>query len=135
MRGCRRHLTPPFDLGPLLLGKVDLGGKGRCLSAASMAFAIFLLSEKRSVSEGGLLSKMLMDKKSYNFAISWRMASVSLLKMPAASFAPVYESFLIWEFQAATSWGTSSLHVLSSSNSFWEARSKGGRGVLHAELI
>jgi hypothetical protein len=54
-------LPPPLDLEPLLLGKVGLGGKGRCLSAAFMALAIFLSSEKRSVCEGELVSKMLQD--------------------------------------------------------------------------
>jgi hypothetical protein len=101
-----------------------------------MALAIFLSSKKRSVSEGELLSKMLlMGERSKGFAISWLMASVSLLKMPAASFEPMSEAILIWEFQAATSWRMSSLHALSSSSSSWETLSKGGRRALHAELI
>jgi hypothetical protein len=62
------------------------------------------------------------------------MASVTLLKMPAASFASTFEAILILEFHDATSWQMPSLQAWSSSNSSWEALSKGGR-VLHAELI
>jgi hypothetical protein len=55
---------------------------------------------------------------------SWQMASVSLLKMPAAIFAPMSEAFFIWDFQAATSWRTSSFHLLSSSMSSYSLAHK-----------
>jgi hypothetical protein len=65
----------------------------------------------------------------------WRMDSISLLTMPAAIFAPTSEAFLIWDFQAATSWQMSKNILLISSMSSWKAPYKGGRGALQAELI
>jgi hypothetical protein len=136
MRRCQRHLTPSHRLGTTTSGE---GGFGtvRLMSVSGIrGLCDLLIIGKEERLGGGLLSKfLLIDERSYDFAISWQMASVSLLKMPDASFAPMSEAFLIWDFQAATSWRTTSLHALSSSNSSWEAPSKGGRGVLHAELI
>jgi hypothetical protein len=76
---CRCHLTrsPGFETTT----SVESG-----LSAASMALAILLLSEKRRVCEGPLLSKMVQaDASSADFANCWRMVSFSLLKRPAES--------------------------------------------------
>jgi hypothetical protein len=136
MRKCRRHHTPSPRLGTTTSGEGGFG-KVRLMPFCGLhGLGDLRIVQKRSVSEGELLSKMLlMGKSSKDFAICWRMASVSLLKMPAASFPPTLEAILIWEFQATTSWQMSSLQALSSSNSSWETLSKGGRGALHAELI